>query len=277
MSKNSELVKFVFENGGSETLMTLGSHGMSPFLYSCQAGDAESVAFLWQKLCERGAAHMMHETGVNGDSTLKLAVKAGSEPTVRFLLDNGAQIKEGFGPSATLLHAAAGAGSVATYQLLESGGVTSQSKYKGYDSSLLHMAVKSGNPEMVDYLFKTRQVSASDMNGGALHDAVSGKNIAMLQTLLKYDTRLMINEPYGSYPQRTPLQLALDFNFIHIAKLLFEHGANIPDLKREEVGALIDERIKKFEEAEKLKKESPPEVLDEHLDVDPDRAKCSIM
>lgn len=160
----------------------------------------------------------------DGMTALHFAAQNGDTAIVRFLIENGADVKaQDMVFSRTALHFAAENGNLETVKYLAEHDAEINDK-DDFGATALHYAAKSNNLDVVKYLVsKKMDYTAKDVRGwSAMHYAADGGSIEVIKYLLAKG--LNINELNNA--RRTPLFFARRNH--ELRKFMIENGAKQP-------------------------------------------------
>ena len=282
LDRDPKLISAVDENGstplilaaywaGAAEVKELLARGADP-----NAKNDSGVAALIPATDNLETTRLLVEAGADvngrteaGDSALIVAARrAGAARVVRYLLDNGANIKASTKGGATALHRAAEAGDVEVLKLLVDRGADVNAERKGGRAPLAS-AVASGHGAAVRYLLS--KGAKPDLGDVGLSRAVFQGNVEIVKALLEAGVEVKNgNQVFTGFGRPEPILVLACFSYNadpQIVKMLLDRGADPAaksqqgrsplELARErgyaEVARLLAQAIEQKQAAEKGK------------------------
>ena len=165
-------------------------------------------------------------SGLRGTSCLQIAVCSGNLPLVQRLVDTGGDLDSRNSSGDTPLGIAARMGRLPLMQvLIDSGACTSDCAIEG--RSLLHVAVDSGNPEVIEYVARVvgdRNRVSTDIGSTAAHVAARVGTMHTIRTVFELaDIEVDIIDQYN----RTPLFEAIERGDVEVVDYPLRKGAAV--------------------------------------------------
>jgi serine/threonine-protein phosphatase 6 regulatory ankyrin repeat subunit B len=195
-------------------------NGKTPLLEAVEKGNYDAVKFL----LENGAD--VKERDNNGETALQKAARAGKLEMVKYLIEKKSDVNIKTNDKKTLLHLASDSGNIDTVKFVVKRGLEVTAKDE-YDQTPLHYACNSynGTLEVVSYLIENRaDVKERDNRGEtALHKAARAGKLEMVKYLIekKSDVNIKTNS------EETLLHLASYSGNIDTVKFLVELGLDV--------------------------------------------------
>lgn len=212
------------------------TQGAAPLHYACLNGNLPLVSFIVEN---GGEIDIMD--GNKLVTPLSCACAFGHLAIVQYLLDQGADIndgsKNGSVPSLPLLWAIRGTHAPIVQLLLDKNA--SQVCTNPFSETLLHSAVISGSPEILEMLIRSHGPNANaDLQMGTekdtpLHLATSGNYDNSLATAKILIEQLGVNVNCVNSANKTPLHFAAASHDPEMIKLLLSHWAKVNALDNE--------------------------------------------